>query len=80
MQNYDEIIGNTDSFDSIETQQEDAFREFLSEYEMTFSVVNRRNFSFLPNYSQVKSITFDENNIRVHYLDDSDKEFLLKEL
>ncbi len=80
MQNYDEIIGDTDSFDSIETQQEYALREFLSEYEKTFSVVNRRNFSFLPNYSQVKSITFDKNNIRVHYLDNSDKEFLLEAL
>jgi len=80
LQNYYEIIGDTDSFDSIETQQEYALRDFLSEYEKAFSVINFRNFSFLPNFSQVKSICFEGKSIQIHYHDNTSKQYLLEAL
>ncbi len=80
IEHYENLVGAEDSPDSFETQQEYALQDFRSEYEQTFSVVSRRNFYFLPNSGQIKTIHFAEKRLQVTYANGECQDFVLETL
>ncbi len=77
---YDSIIGNDDSFDSIETQRDFAYKDFLDEYETKFSVLSIKHFNFLPESYLIKCIHFEEKQLIVEYDNHERRKYNLEDL